>query len=52
MEVKEFFRLYSVKFHNETGICGTCALAEGAKCAELFDGCPLPILCNFQKREK
>lgn len=52
MNVKEFFEKYEVNYHGVVGACDTCALIGGAKCGELFDGCPLPGLFNFKEREK
>jgi hypothetical protein len=52
MTVKEFFEKYEVSWHGKIGACDSCALSGGAKCGQLFDGCPLPGLFNFKEREK
>lgn len=52
MTVKEFFEKYEVNWHGKFSACDECALAEGAECGRLFDGCPLPGLFNFKLRSK
>lgn len=52
MEAREFFRKYEIAKSDDIGSCKDCVFLLNFKCGELFDGCPIPPLYYFKKKNE